>query len=454
MTEEIDTDSLVAIVRAMSSSSLPEEQVLDALAICNGDPTAAAQHLTKKRKRAGLDGWLKPGTVTTSQKRKAELPVPPIASTLRHSSRPPSSKSSASPKPAVDLMSVLQQAPEMHKSVLKLPPLLLSSPAMVAKHIPCVTLHPSVLPQELACRLFYTMIDHARDHNWSRNKWWLFDRVVESPHRTNFFARRTNGLDDNHQWQEAAQYWQVSDPVQSLHYLNSSEMEEACCVIERVVNDELRKRPRFPLEWAGSSKDDPGWRANVAASNCYDGGKEGVHPFSLSAYTFADIQKHLLVLAGTSRRFRLREIIPNAEAESRHARTFNIPVTHNSLTIMHASCQEKFKHCVPQENAIDAFRPPLPRFPGGPVEPSNIRINITFRFYRPDFRPDSIPRCKCDIPMILRPDMKNHVDGITDKYWWACSGGAQNDGKTCSLWQLFDMSKEGRGPVVADAQGP
>lgn len=64
-------------------------------------------------------------------------------------------------------------------------------------------------------------------------------------------------------------------------------MEEACEYIERVVNEEIRKRPRFALEWGG----DPGegvsksegptnektiWRANVAASNCYEGTQESV----------------------------------------------------------------------------------------------------------------------------------------------------------------------------------
>lgn len=64
-------------------------------------------------------------------------------------------------------------------------------------------------------------------------------------------------------------------------------MEEACGYIERVVNDEMRKRPRFALEWGGNpgtgnpKSDGSGnekivWRANVAASNCYEGTEESV----------------------------------------------------------------------------------------------------------------------------------------------------------------------------------
>jgi hypothetical protein len=53
-------------------------------------------------------------------------------------------------------------------------------------------------------------------------------------------------------------------------------MEDACKIIERVVNSEMRNRTRFPLEWRGSTQSSPIWRANVAASNCYEGAKESV----------------------------------------------------------------------------------------------------------------------------------------------------------------------------------
>ena len=142
---------------------------------------------------------------------------------------------------------------------------------------------------------------------------------------------------------------------------------------------------------------------------------------------------------------------------------------------MHASCQENFKHAIPPQSAIDIFRPPstfngtnIPSseiaMSSAPLKastcsettsratyaPSNCRINITFRFYRPDFRPESIPRCHCRVPTILRPDMKNRTDGLTDRYWWTCYAGAQNDGKGCGFWKVMDMKKENRGPCVGD----
>ena len=52
-------------------------------------------------------------------------------------------------------------------------------------------------------------------------------------------------------------------------------MEEACEIIERTVNEEIRKRGSLhPLEWPVSVQTP--WRANVAAANCYSGSKEAV----------------------------------------------------------------------------------------------------------------------------------------------------------------------------------
>lgn len=156
----------------------------------------------------------------------------------------------------------------------------------------------------------------------------------------------------------------------------------------------------------------------------------------------------------------------------------------SQLIIMHASCQEMFKHSVPAQNTIDMFRPPLP--PPADLadkeelaklsEGSNARINITFRFYRPDFRSQLTPHCKCGVPCILRPDMKNRYEAppnddlntkseprastsegegsekrsLASKYWWTCYAGAQNDGHGCGFWKVMDVKAEGRGPFVED----
>ncbi|KAF8436942.1 hypothetical protein L210DRAFT_873116 [Boletus edulis BED1] len=346
-------------------------------------------------------------------------------------------------------MSVLRPPPPSSKpSVPRLPPLTLSNPSMVAQHTPC-TLHLSALPPELACELFYTMMDLSR--SWKRNKWWLFDRIVESPHRTSFFVRRTNGVDNNESWQEAAKYWYNGRPTEPPEFFPPA-MEKACKYVENIVNDEMRQRERLPLEWTGRhGADRQLWHANVAAANCYEGAQESVGYHS-DQLTYLGPYPTIASLSLGNRIFRLREVIPSDEVSRRCARTFNIPLPHNSLTMMHATCQESFKHSIPPQPTLDLYRPlfPHPASPTSLPQPSNCRINITFRFYRPDFHPKSTPRCKCGVPTILRPDMKNHHDGKTDRYWWVCYAGAQNDGKGCDFWRVMDMQAEGRGSAFAD----
>jgi hypothetical protein len=122
---------------------------------------------------------------------------------------------------------------------------------------------------------------------------------------------------------------------------------------------------------------------------------------------------------------------------------------------MHATTQEQFKHAVPPQSSIDLYRPafPHPDRPDAPAAPSNCRINVTFRFYRPDFAADVSPRCRCGVTMILRPDMKHRVGGCPERYWWACYAGAQNEGKGCGEWREMDAVAEGRGPFAKDYPG-
>src|ERR1700744_3080835 len=121
---------------------------------------------------------------------------------------------------------------------------------------------------------------------------------------------------------------------------------------------------------------------------------------------------------------------------------------------MHASAQENFKHSIPIQSVIDSFRPAYARN-GARTEDAesfNIRINITFRFYRPDFNPSSIPRCNCSVPCILRPDMKGRTaEGRVTPFWWSCYSGAQNEGKGCSLWRAMDCEAGGRAPFWGQA---
>ena len=134
---------------------------------------------------------------------------------------------------------------------------------------------------------------------------------------------------------------------------------------------------------------------------------------------------------------------------------------------MHPPTQEVFKHAIIPQTVIDAFRYrpstsspsatststfTLDDDPDSQLKSSTCRINITFRFFRPDYRPSTIPRCKCGEATILRPDMrgKRDKDGRMDRYWWACQAGKklENEGKECGMWKEMDVRAEGRGPYV------
>lgn len=128
---------------------------------------------------------------------------------------------------------------------------------------------------------------------------------------------------------------------------------------------------------------------------------------------------------------------------------------------MHGGCQEHFKHTIPiiPGTGIDAFKPAFPKDPSSPAATYNERINVTFRFYRPDFAPSTTPRCKCNIPMTLRAQQKARgrlsveSGGAEMRYLWQCNGGAQNDGKGCGMTKVMDMKAEGRGPNLGDVDG-
>ena len=219
-----DTDTLLALICSLLPDNIaPSQQsLLDALLQSEGDVEKAAEIISKqrpnnKRKRnVSLDSWL---TRTTSSNDANGQPSS-LQGRLRSESpnKKPRSASGASTmkigapplsrsvKPVENLLDVLRQPPagSVAPSLPRLQPLTLSNPSLVAQHTPC-THHLGILPPELACRLFYTMLHEARD--WSRNKWWLVDRLVESPHRSSLYTRHPVEGDDEAGWQGVTRAW-------------------------------------------------------------------------------------------------------------------------------------------------------------------------------------------------------------------------------------------------------
>jgi hypothetical protein len=226
-----DTDTLLALICSLlpDNITLSQESLLDALVQTNGDVEKAAEIISKqclnsKRKRkVSLDSWLIHTNTSSNDANSGQSSS--LQSRLRSESpnkkpRPASGTSTAKiiasdpplsrpVKPVENLLDVLRQplrdsVATGATSVPRLPPLTLSNPSLVAQHTPC-THHLGILPAELACRLFYTMLHEARD--WPRNKWWLVDRLVESPHRSSLYTRHSVEGKDEVAWQGITRAW-------------------------------------------------------------------------------------------------------------------------------------------------------------------------------------------------------------------------------------------------------
>jgi len=226
-----DTDTLLALLCSLLPDNIApsQESLLEALLQTDGNVEKAAEiiskkHLSgpnKKRKRnVSLDSWLTRATSSRNANGQSSAPDSPARQSPLGSDsankKPRSSSDTTTTKdgrltlskpvkPVKNLLDVLRPPPSVATTnVPRLPPLTLSNPSLVAQHTPC-TLHLGILPQELACRLFYALLHDARD--WPRNKWWLVDRLVESPHRSSLYTRHRVEGDNEAAWQGITRAW-------------------------------------------------------------------------------------------------------------------------------------------------------------------------------------------------------------------------------------------------------
>lgn len=258
---ENDTETLLVMLSSLlpeSHQNLDQESLLEALLECEGNVDEAAAKLisqsspssiagpsssstrSKRKRHVGLDSWLqkRPSTSKPPSKRvnsgdkstRARYVSLPVDEHHGHPSPSSTSlkvKGSGNPNYTGNALARLKPpstsaAPEVP---VQLPPLTLGNPEMVTKHTTC-TLHPQVLPQNLATRLFETMLNEAE--GWDRSRFWLFERAVESPHKNAFYVRDMSTVagygqkDDisDLEWKEAAHYWYVLPAFR--HNLNLS----------------------------------------------------------------------------------------------------------------------------------------------------------------------------------------------------------------------------------------
>ena len=148
------------------------------------------------------------------------------------------------------------------------------------------------------------------------------------------------------------------------------------------------------------------WSPNVSFVNCYDGGKENVGWHS-DHLTYLGPRAVIGSLSlGVAREFRVRKIVPQVEAASADEQgQIAIHLPHNSLLIMHAAMQEEWKHSISPATSIDPH----------PVA-GNRRLNVTYRCYKDYLHPKFTPRCRCDMPAVLRCVQKRAA--TRGRYMW------------------------------------
>ncbi|KAF1940731.1 GRF zinc finger domain-containing protein [Clathrospora elynae] len=308
--------------------------------------------------------------------------------------------------------------------------LYLYSPDDIEGQTPCSIIH-NFLPVKQADALLQQLLDEAPTYQSLEFK--LFDRVVWSPHTFCFYV---NSLAEAEEQKTEYIYdgRQVEDVRQS-----TSEMLKACPQVEEAVNREIQRRMQdfYPGGKKLKYQSPHSWKANTAFVNCYDGPKENVG-YHADQLTYLGPRAVIGSLSlGVAREFRVRKIVAEDD-EHRKADgsladaqgQISIHLPHNSLLIMHAEMQEEWKHSIAPAQAIDPH--PLAK---------NKRLNITYRCYKDNLHPRYTPKCRCNIPTVLRcATRKKESRG---RYMWMCHAGYVPGQEGCGFFQWAEFDDDG-----------
>ncbi|WWC68770.1 uncharacterized protein I206_102705 [Kwoniella pini CBS 10737] len=514
--DEEDTDTKLALLSSLLEPiSIPFEQLLETLNEFDGDVAKAAEALLipkvrnagKRKAGASLSSWLKKPKTEISGTSKSEVidfnetDEEPFKSLKREYEVVESQVGEKIDNPSkislpvtnVDLLSILRGPSNTTLPKVKTgpqPPITLATQKSIDAHGLPITLLESPLPPSLASALYLELMEESE--NWYHNEFYLAGKAVKSPHTVQMYKYPNP---KSNAWKEGVKYWYSGTSMNNIADYPPL-LRKAADLIEKSVNESLNKRKRFELEWAGD------WKANCCGTNRYDGAKSSVG-WHADQLTYLGPYTTIASLSlGTPRAFRLREtntVDSNFASSTKPIRTYELNLGHNSLCLMNGGCQERFKHTVPPQKALDLYRPSFDKaetpIPLCDQKTYTSRINITFRFYRDDFHPEptigpygpreGTPLCKCGIPTLLRADQKAKArtrllppspqkssstsadsagaglckekgdDFVIDDmlYFWQCQSPAKTgDMKGCGFFKILDMKKEGRGPCLKDRQ--
>lgn len=321
----------------------------------------------------------------------------------------------------------------------------LYTPDDIAKYTPCSIIH-NFLPSEEANALLTELIEEAK--TFQPDTFQLFDKTVTSPHTSKLFVSTDYELR-----QQTEQYVYNGVYQKDVRKL-TPRMKAISWKVQKAVNEHVQQR--IQTHYPGGKKlryqSPKEWVPNAAFVNCYDGPQEsvGYHSDQLTYLGPRAIIGSLSL--GVAREFRVRKIVARDtsssedsqqqqdEETSKKARLsetmsdaqgqISIHLPHNSLLVMHAEMQEEWKHSVPS----------VPTISPHPIA-GNKRINITYRWYRESLHPRNIPRCRCNVPTILRCVQRKQ--GSRGRYMWMCYAGYSPGSKGCSFFQWAEFDDDG-----------
>lgn len=219
-------------------------------------------------------------------------------------------------------------------------------------------------------------------------------------------------------------------------------MRKASPKVQEAVNNEITSRieSRYPGGKKLKYQSPHTWKPNVALVNCYNGAQESVGYHSDQLTYLGPHAVIGSISLGVAREFRVRRIVPvdsttsksnQASFEADLEGQISIHLPHNSLLLMHAEMQEEWKHSIAPAQTIEPH----------PIS-GNKRINITYRAYKDSLHPRFTPRCKCNVPSVLRVVQRKKENW--GRYFWMCYAGNVPGKEGCSFfeWATFDEDGE------------
>ncbi|KIV97617.1 hypothetical protein PV10_01341 [Exophiala mesophila] len=419
--EEDSTDVKLAILSSLNPDR-SQDDLLEVLLSCDGSVSAAIDCLSSST------------TTWSSRDIKRRQMIPGIQSAIPFSStadpkiKRPSSSSSSS------LLSSSKQPRQ--PLTRKGKTLHLYTPDDIATHTPCSIIH-NFLPSTLATSLLNELL--AESTSYSSISFKIFDNVVKSPHTACFYV--DNPIDRARQRTEY--YYNGNDLLDVRETLPTT--RQVSDLVRIAVNKEIETRIRdfYPDGKKLRFQTEKEWQPNAAFVNCYDGGAQhvGYHSDQLTYLGPRAVIGSLSL--GVAREFRVRRIVPkdqssddenhppDAAAAADLQGQISIHLPHNSLLVMHAEMQEEWKHSIAPASTI------IPHPVAG-----NKRINITYRWYRDEFRPEYTPRCRCDIPCVLKCVQRQR--GNRGRYMWMCQAGNRpGAGEGCGWFVWANFTDDG-----------